>query len=54
MERSASVTVLRPPAPDDPADSWPDPGGAQALMSAVKQQFDPTGTLNPGRFVGRL
>jgi glycolate oxidase FAD binding subunit len=49
-----SVTVLRPPASDDSADSWPDPGDAQPLMAAVKREFDPKGTLNPGRFVGGL
>jgi glycolate oxidase FAD binding subunit len=49
-----SVTVLRPPARDAGADSWADPGDAQALMAAVKQQFDPASTLNPGRFVGGL
>jgi glycolate oxidase FAD binding subunit len=49
-----SVTVLRPPASGDPADSWADAGDAQPLMAAVKREFDPKGTLNPGRYVGRL
>jgi glycolate oxidase FAD binding subunit len=32
-------------------DVW-GPSAAQAVMRRVKQRFDPTGTLNPGRFVG--
>jgi glycolate oxidase FAD binding subunit len=32
-------------------DTWGNPGDALPLMRAVKQQFDPRGTLNPGRFV---
>jgi len=35
-------------------DSWGTTGDAQALMSAVKQQFDPKRILNPGRFVGGI
>ena len=27
---------------------------ALALMRSVKHQFDPKGTLNPGRFVGGI
>ena len=53
-DASGRVTVLRPALPDDTADSWPGTGDAQPLMDAVKQQFDPTRTLNPGRFVGGI
>ena len=36
-------------------DVWgPITADSQALMSRVKMQFDPEGTLNPGRFVGGL
>ena len=36
------------------ADAWGSPGDALALMRSIKQQFDPEGTLNPGRFVGGI
>jgi glycolate oxidase FAD binding subunit len=35
-------------------DVWGDPGNAFSVMQALKQNVDPKGTLNPGRFVGRL
>ena len=36
-------------------DPWgPVPAGPLALMRALKEEFDPRGTLNPGRFVGGL
>ena len=35
-------------------DSWGSPGDALPLMRAVKAQFDPKATLNPGRFVGGI
>jgi glycolate oxidase FAD binding subunit len=35
-------------------DCWGDDGDAGGLMRAVKMQFDPKGTLNPGRFAGGI
>jgi glycolate oxidase FAD binding subunit len=35
-------------------DVWGDQGEALPLMRALKHQFDPKGTLNPGRFVGGI
>jgi glycolate oxidase FAD binding subunit len=35
-------------------DTWGSAGDAFPLMLSVKQQFDPRGTLNPGRFVGGI
>ena len=35
-------------------DVWGSPGDALQLMRNIKQQFDPTGTLNPGRFIGGI
>jgi len=35
-------------------DAWGSPGDALPLMRAVKAQFDPKGTLNPGRFLGGI
>jgi FAD/FMN-containing dehydrogenase len=34
-------------------DVFGDPGPRLPLLSSLKRQFDPTGTLNPGRFQGR-
>jgi len=33
------------------ADVWGPPGAGAALMQQIKQQFDPAGILNPGRFI---
>jgi glycolate oxidase FAD binding subunit len=35
-------------------DAWGHAGDALPVMRAVKQQFDPRGTLNPGCFVGGI
>jgi glycolate oxidase FAD binding subunit len=35
-------------------DVFGDQPSSLALMQAIKQQFDPNGTLSPGRFVGGL
>ena len=48
------VLESAPPEVKPLVDSWGDAGGGQALMRNLKQQFDPTGVLNPGRFVGGI
>jgi glycolate oxidase FAD binding subunit len=35
-------------------DVWGDPGEGIGLMRSIKAQFDPKGTLSPGRFVGGI
>jgi glycolate dehydrogenase FAD-binding subunit len=45
-----SLTILGP----SKLDAWGSPADALPLMRAVKAQFDPKGTLNPGRFVGGI
>jgi glycolate oxidase FAD binding subunit len=50
-DQGGSLVLLRRPAGMAEFDAWGNPGDALPLMRAVKQQFDPRGTLNPGRFV---
>jgi len=45
-----SLAILGP----SKLDAWGSPGDALPLMRAVKAQFDPKDTLNPGRFVGGI
>ena len=55
--RAADATMVietAPPALKQAIDVFGEPPPSVALMRAVKQQFDPKGTLSPGRFVGRL
>lgn len=35
-------------------DAWGDVGPSLAIMKRIKERFDPTGILNPGRFVGGI
>jgi glycolate oxidase FAD binding subunit len=49
-----SLIVLHRPAGIAPLEAWGNAGDALPLMRAVKQQFDPNSTLNPGRFVGGI
>ena len=55
LERSGgSLVIARRPAGMAAFDAWGNGGDALPLMGAVKQQFDPGRTLNPGRFVGGI
>lgn len=55
LERGGgSLVILRRPADMAPLDAWGDVGDAQALMRAIKQQLDPSSTLNPVRFAGGI
>jgi glycolate oxidase FAD binding subunit len=55
LERAGgSVMIAHRPAPLRRLDAWGAVGDALPLMRAVKQQFDPKNTLNPGRFVGGI
>jgi glycolate oxidase FAD binding subunit len=47
-----SMMIAHRPSAMPALDAWGDPGDAIPLMRAIKQQFDPKSTLNPGRFVG--
>ncbi|MEM6254210.1 MAG: FAD-binding oxidoreductase [Cyanobacteria bacterium P01_D01_bin.156] len=51
------LTLLQRPAATalgDTFDPWGYTGNALGMMRAIKQQFDPHGLLNPGRFVGGI
>jgi glycolate oxidase FAD binding subunit len=50
----ALVLESSPPLVGDRIDAWGDVGEALGAMRALKAQFDPSGTLNPGRFVGGI
>jgi glycolate oxidase FAD binding subunit len=49
-----SLAVLHRPAAMPAIEAWGSGGNAFPLMLRVKQQFDPRGTLNPGRFIGGI
>ncbi len=49
-----SLAAFHHPADMRSMDAWGTPGDALPLMRAVKNQFDPKNTLNPGRFVGGI
>jgi hypothetical protein len=55
LERGGgSLVIAHRPGGITTLDAWGNAGDALPLMSAVKQQFDSLGTLNPGRFVGGI
>lgn len=54
-ENGGSVVVLRfPETSEAKPDLWGCESSALPLMREIKRQFDPTRTLNPGRFVGGI
>jgi glycolate oxidase FAD binding subunit len=48
------VVEVAPPALKERLDIWGEPGPDFPIMRRLKEQFDPQGILNPGRFLGRL
>ena len=53
--RGGSLVLLRCPCEmKSMIDTWGSAGDALPLMKSIKAQFDPTATLNPGRFVGGI
>jgi glycolate oxidase FAD binding subunit len=52
--RGGSLVLAQRTASARAFEAWGNAGDALPLMSAVKRQFDPLGTLNPGRFVGGI
>ena len=50
-QTGGSLVILHQPRTVERLDTWGDVGDALPLMSALKSQLDPRGTLNPGRFV---
>lgn len=48
------VVECGPPELKESVGVWGEPGPAFHLMRALKDRFDPHGTLNPGRFVGGI
>jgi glycolate oxidase FAD binding subunit len=52
IERTGGSLVIMRDAGD--LDAWGTAGDTLPLMRALKQQFDPRGVLNPGRFVGGI
>jgi glycolate oxidase FAD binding subunit len=53
--RGGSLVVLRCPLEiKSRLDVWGSAGDALPLMTSIKARFDPTGTLNPGRFIGGI
>jgi glycolate oxidase FAD binding subunit len=53
-QNGGSLVLLHHPNAFPAMDAWGGAGDAFPLMLRVKQQFDPQGTLNPGRFVGGI
>jgi FAD/FMN-containing dehydrogenase len=51
--RDGSLVVMESPAEAELSQEtvWGPPGDGQRVMETLKQQFDPQGILNPGRFI---
>jgi glycolate dehydrogenase FAD-binding subunit len=51
----SNLVIWRAPAEvRSQVDAWGDAGEGVGLMRRIKAQFDPQGTLNPGRFAGGI
>jgi glycolate oxidase FAD binding subunit len=53
-KQDGSLVVLSQPSHTSQLEAWGTTGDQQPLMVAIKKQFDPGGTLNPGRFAGGI
>jgi glycolate oxidase FAD binding subunit len=53
-DEGGTLMIMRQHPGSPPMEAWGDPGDALPLMRAIKQRFDPNGTLNSGRFVGGI
>ena len=49
-----AIMLVSPPELKTDVDVWGPAPAAFFLMRRIKEQFDPKGLMNPGRFVGRL
>jgi glycolate oxidase FAD binding subunit len=54
QQRGHAVIFTAPAKLKQAIDVWGPATPAHALMRKIKQEFDPTDLLNPGRFVGNL
>lgn len=55
VENGGSLVVQQCPASiKSQIDVWGPVGDAQRLMRQIKEQFDPCGIMNPGRFIGGI
>jgi glycolate oxidase FAD binding subunit len=52
--RGHAVIFTAPSALKSGINVWGESAPTLSLMQAIKNQFDPHGLLNPGRFVGNL
>lgn len=48
------VVLQAPPGVKEAVDVWGPVGDTLPIIRRIKEQFDPTGMMNPGRFVGGL
>jgi glycolate oxidase FAD binding subunit len=53
-QRGHAVMLLAPPKLKRSIDVWGAPPRTLALMRKIKEQFDPDGLLNPGRYIGGI
>ena len=55
QENNGFLTILEAPKEvKEKIDPWGYQGNAMAIMGQIKQKFDPTNVLNPGRFVDNI